>query len=251
MMNLALYLERAGREDAERPALGLGARVLRNYGEAAARVARLAGACSAMGLKPGERVAIASKNSPDYVEALYAIWHAGLAAVPANAKLHGAELGYILEQSGARVCLASPDIESAIAPHAPKSLERLIAIGGAEYERLIAADPIAIVPRAPDDLAWLFYTSGTTGRPKGAMLTHKVLAAASNAYLDEVDTRRARRSDPARRADEPRLGPLHDGLRDAARRQRGARSRAASSRRKSSASSAPGRAPRCSRRRPW
>jgi long-chain acyl-CoA synthetase len=188
MMNLALYLERAGREDAERPALGLGARVLRNYGEAAARVARLAGSLQRMGLKLGERVAIASKNSPDYVEALYAIWHAGLAAVPANAKLHGAELGYILEQSGARVCLASPDIESAIAPHAPKSLERLIAIGGAEYERLIAADPIAIVPRAPDDLAWLFYTSGTTGRPKGAMLTHKVLAAASNAYLNEVDT---------------------------------------------------------------
>src|SRR5688572_19133831 len=99
-MNLALYLERAGREDGERPALGLGARVLRSYGEAAERVARLAGALQATELKPGERVAIVSKNSPDYAEVLYAIWHAGLAAVPANAKLHGAELGYILEQSG-------------------------------------------------------------------------------------------------------------------------------------------------------
>ena len=69
-----------------------------------------------------------------------------------------------------------------------RSLERLVAIGGAEYEQLITADPTAVVPRAPDDLAWLFYTSGTTGRPKGAMLTHKVLAAASNAYLSEVDT---------------------------------------------------------------
>ena len=187
-MNLALYLERAGREDGERPALGLGARVLRSYGDVAGRVARLAGALQAMGLKPGERVAIVSKNSPDYVEALYAIWHAGLAAVPANAKLHGAELGYILEQSGARICLASPDVGGAIASHAPKSLERVIAIGGAEYERLLTHDPIAVVPRAPDDLAWLFYTSGTTGRPKGAMLTHKVLAATSNAYLNEVDT---------------------------------------------------------------
>ena len=187
-MNLALYLERAGREDGERPALGLGTRILRNYGDVAGRVARLAGALLAMGLKPGERVAIASKNSPDYVEVLYAIWHAGLAAVPANARLHGAELGYILEQSGARVCFASPDVESAIAAHAPKPLERLISIGGAEYERLLAHDAAAVVPRAPDDLAWLFYTSGTTGRPKGAMLTHKVLAAASNAYLNEVDT---------------------------------------------------------------
>ncbi len=187
-MNLALYLERAGREGGDRPALGLGTRILRNYGDVAGRVARLAGALQAMGLKPGERVAIAAKNSPDYVEVLYAIWHAGLAAVPANAKLHGAELGYIFEQSGARVCFASPDVESAIAAHAPKPLERLISIGGAEYERLLAHDAAAVVPRAPDDLAWLFYTSGTTGRPKGAMLTHKVLAAASNAYLSEVDT---------------------------------------------------------------
>src|SRR5262245_39376607 len=105
-MNLAIWLDRAGRDDPSRPALGLGPQVLRSYGEMAGRVARLAGALRGMGLKPGDRVAIAARNSPDYVETLYAIWHAGLAAVPANAKLHGAELGYILEQSGARVCLA-------------------------------------------------------------------------------------------------------------------------------------------------
>ena len=110
------------------------------------------------------------------------------AAVPANAKLHGAELGYILEQSGARVCFASDGLDGEIAPHAPKSLERLIGIGGAGHERLFAADPIAVVPRDGNDLAWLFYTSGTTGRPKGAMLTHRVLAAASDAYAAEVDT---------------------------------------------------------------
>ncbi len=187
-MNLALFLERAGRDDPRRPALGFGARVLRSYGEMAGRVARLAGALRSFGLDPGDRVAIVARNSPDYVEVLYAIWHAGLAAVPANAKLHGAELGYILEQSGARVCFASDGLDGEIAPHAPKSLERLIVIGGADYEALFAADPIAVVPRGGDDLAWLFYTSGTTGRPKGAMLTHQVLAAASEAYAAEVDT---------------------------------------------------------------
>ncbi len=187
-MNLALSLDRAGRDDPGRPALGVGARVLRTYGETAGRVARLAGALQRLGLKPGDRVAIAAKNSPDYLEALYAIWHAGLAAVPANAKLHGAELGYILEQSGARVCFASAGLDGEIAPHAPQSLERLISIGSAEHERLFAADPIDVIPRGGDDLAWLFYTSGTTGRPKGAMLTHKVLAAASAAYASEVDT---------------------------------------------------------------
>jgi long-chain acyl-CoA synthetase len=187
-MNLAHWLDRAGRDDPQRPALGLGSRVLRTYGETAGRVARLAGALRGFGLDPGDRVAIVARNSPDYVEILYAVWHAGLAAVPANAKLHGAELGYILEQSGARLCFASDGLDGEIAPHAPDSLERLLVIGGAEYQQLLAADPVAVAQRQGDDLAWLFYTSGTTGRPKGAMLTHRVLAAASAAYLNEVDT---------------------------------------------------------------
>jgi len=186
-MNLALWLDRAGKEDPQQTALGLGSRGLRSYGEVAARVARLGGALQCFGLAPGDRVAIAAKNCPDYLETLYAIWHAGLAAVPVNAKLHGAELGYILEQSGARVCFASHGLDGEITPHAPQSLERMIVIGGAEYERLFAADPISVVSRDGNDLAWLFYTSGTTGRPKGAMLTHKVLATASDAYVAEVD----------------------------------------------------------------
>jgi long-chain acyl-CoA synthetase len=186
-MNLALWLNRAGLSDPQRPALGIGPRVLRTYGESAGRAARLAGALQRIGLNPGDRVAIAAKNSPDYVEILYAIWHAGLAAVPANAKLHGAELGYILEQSGARVCFASDGLDGVIAPYAPNNLERVIVIGSAEFEKLFSADPVEVVPRDGHDLAWLFYTSGTTGRPKGAMLTHRVLAAASHAYLGEVD----------------------------------------------------------------
>ena len=170
------------------PATASGTRIVATYGELAARAARLAGALrDRLKLKPGERVAIAAKNSPDYIALLYGIWHAGLAAVPANAKLHGAELAYILEQSGARVCFASKGIDSEIAAHAPKSLEHLITIGGAEYNALFTADPIDVVPRDADDLAWLFYTSGTTGRPKGAMLTHQNLVMSSQAYAAEVD----------------------------------------------------------------
>src|SRR3954471_7421028 len=187
-MNLALFLERAGRDDPRRPALGIGPRVLRDYGDMAGRGARLGGALRSLGLNPGDRVAIIAQNCPDYVEVLYVIWHAGLAAVPVNARLHGAEQGYILEQSGARACFVSDGLDGGLAPHAPHSLERLIVIGSTDYERLFAADPIAVVPRGGDDLAWLFYTSGTTGRPKGAMLTHKVLASASEAYAAEVDT---------------------------------------------------------------
>jgi long-chain acyl-CoA synthetase len=187
-MNLALWLYRAGLSHRDWPAAASGTRIVATYGELAARAARLAGALrEQLKLKPGDRVAIAAKNTPDYIALLYGIWHAGLAAVPANAKLHGAELAYILEQSGARICFASPGVDSAIAPHAPKSLERLITIGSASYVSLFTADPIVVVSRSADDLAWLFYTSGTTGRPKGAMLSHRVLAAASEAYAAEVD----------------------------------------------------------------
>ena len=102
-MNIALWLERAGLAQPDRPAVGRGARVHKTYGAFAGRAARLAGALRGRcGLAPGDRVVIAAKNSPDYLEVLYGVWHAGLVAVPANAKLHGAELGYIIAQSGAR-----------------------------------------------------------------------------------------------------------------------------------------------------
>src|ERR1051325_1063644 len=150
-MNIALWLERSARSHPALPAAATATRVVATYAQLAERAARLAAALrQQFALKPGDRVAIAAKNSHHYLELLYGIWHAGCAAVPANAKLHGAELGYILEQSGARVCFASKGIDADIAPHAPKSLEHLIVICGTGYEALFAADPIAVVPRAPD-----------------------------------------------------------------------------------------------------
>jgi long-chain acyl-CoA synthetase len=187
-MNLALWLERAGKSHPDLPAAAAGEHVVLDYRGLAGRVARLAGGLrETCRLAPGDRVAIIAMNGVGYLEALYAIWHAGLAAVPVNAKLHGAELSYILEHSDARACFVSDGLDAALAPYAPKSLERTIVLGGAEHGRLLSADAIAPVSRAPDDLAWLFYTSGTTGRPKGAMLTHRVLSAASHAYAMEVD----------------------------------------------------------------
>src|SRR5256885_1579829 len=165
-MNIASWLSRAGLSHPGLAAVGQGSRVAQSYGELAGRAARLAGALHRMGLKPGDRVAIIAKNCVEYVETIYGIWHAGLAAVPANAKLHGRELGYILEHSSARVCFATSGLDAEVAPYTPASLERLIVIGSAEYDALFGAVPIGVEPRAGDDLAWLFYTSGTTGRPK-------------------------------------------------------------------------------------
>lgn len=188
-MNIALWLERTAKAHPSAPALGHGLGVTSSYGELAANTAARAGALlSRHGLMPGDRVAIVAGNSPHYVKALYAIWHAGLVAVPVNAKLHGLEIAYILEHSGARLAFVSADFESAVGAHAPPALETIITIGSAGWRALGAAAPVPATPRAASDLAWLFYTSGTTGRPKGAMLSHGNLSAMSQAYALEVDT---------------------------------------------------------------
>ena len=178
-MNLAQLLHASARRLPQAPALARGTRNVATYGELSARVARLAGGLRARGLAPGDRVALAMKNCPEYYEVLFACWHAGLAAVPTNAKLHPKEFEYILEHSGARLAFVTPDLEAAI-PGA-------IAASTPEYRKLCEADAIACADVPRGDLAWLFYTSGTTGVPKGAMLTHRNLLFASQAYFADID----------------------------------------------------------------
>ena len=188
-MNLAAWMTRAGKALGHAPALGLGDRTVRNYGETARRVAILAGAMrNRLDLRPGDRVALTMKNCPDYVELLFAAWHAGLAAVPINAKLHASEFAYILENSGARAVFATTDLSPVIGSVAANGVERILEIGSAEYADLYDGEPVPLAQVAPDDVAWLFYTSGTTGQPKGAMLTHRVLTAMTLNYFADVDT---------------------------------------------------------------
>ncbi|HWM44817.1 MAG TPA: AMP-binding protein, partial [Burkholderiales bacterium] len=106
-MNLVHLLLRSARWLPERPALATGRRVVRSYGEMASRVGRLAsGFTRNLSLQKGARVALAMRNCPEYYEILFACWHAGLTAVPMNAKLHPKEFAYILENSGAKACFA-------------------------------------------------------------------------------------------------------------------------------------------------
>jgi long-chain acyl-CoA synthetase len=186
-MNLAHWISRAGREFADRPALGLGEHTVLDYAGLAERVARLAGGLTQrLALKPGERVALVMGNVPEYVEILFACWHAGLAAVPVNAKLHPSELRYILDHSGARVCFATAGHLAALEAAGSACLEHVIEAGGADHRKLLG-EPVAMADVAPSDFAWLFYTSGTTGRPKGAMLTHRNLAVMSLNYFADFD----------------------------------------------------------------
>jgi long-chain acyl-CoA synthetase len=185
-VNLAQLLVRAARVHPDRPAVLRGERVLWRYRELADRVARLAGHLRALGLAAGDRVAIVMRNDVAYLESLYAVWWAGLAAVPINAKLHAGEVAFILDDAGASALIASEDLADAVAPLAP-SLRATLVPGSARGEAAFDAAPVDAAPCAPTDLAWLFYTSGTTGRPKGVMLSHRNLQAALACYFIDVD----------------------------------------------------------------
>lgn len=187
-MNLAFWLQRAGNAYPTHPAVAVGAHVVADYGALAGRAARIATSLrTTHGLTAGDRVGIVAKNCPEYVEVLYGIWWAGPAAVPVNAKLHGAEITWILENCGAKLAFATPGLDEALNTHRPDCLATIVTLGSPEYRSALEAEPAPLTPMAPDDLAWLFYTSGTTGRPKGAMLSHRSIMAMSHGYLLDVD----------------------------------------------------------------
>lgn len=189
-MNIANLLVRAGRCFGSNPAVALGENVLLDYQHLAARVSALAGAfCQQLQLVPGDRIGLAMRNTPAYLELLFAAWHAGLVVVPINSKLAQRELAYILDNSGARVCFVTPDLLETVQPltSSVQSLERVIETDSSDYAALLNAAPIDLTARKPDDPAWLFYTSGTTGMPKGAVLTHRNLGAMTAGYFSDVD----------------------------------------------------------------
>lgn len=189
-MNIAQLLARSATVHPTRPAIFLGSRCLVEYRGFANRSACIAGYLrETVGLATGDRVALFMSNCPAYLEVLYGIWWAGLVAVPVNAKLHPRELTFILGNAGA-ACLF---VDSALACQAVPLLgdvgcvKRTIVADSTAYADLLAAAPIALQHRLPDDLAWLFYTSGTTGRPKGVMQTHRNLLAMTSCYFSDVD----------------------------------------------------------------
>jgi len=185
-INVAHLLARAARLHPERPALALGARATASYAELATRVARLAAGLAAR-LQPNDRVALVMKNCPQYVEAMFACWHAGLVAVPINAKLHPKELEFILGDSGARLCFATPGLHGELAALELPGLDAVVDVESQAYAELCTGAAIPVAERAAGDAAWLFYTSGTTGRPKGVTLTMRNLMASVLNYFSDVD----------------------------------------------------------------
>src|SRR5215831_18054898 len=188
--NVALLLARTARSWPRLPAVALGDRAVCEYATLADRAARIAAALGAAGVQRGDRVALVSRNLPEYIEALFGCWWAGLVAVPINAKLHPRELAFILANSDARWAFVDAPWHAAIGAGMGEkpTLERVVVLGGAEYRQLVSTVPSA-EPAVCDegDPAWLFYTSGTTGRPKGVAITHANLRAMSQCFLTDVE----------------------------------------------------------------
>jgi fatty-acyl-CoA synthase len=174
---------RSARRAPDAPALACEAD-RRTFGELEERSNRLAGALAARGVGPGDHVAMLQYNGIEFVEAFLAIQKLGACAVPVNFRLSREEVDYVLADSGARLAIADPELAARAG-----GVETLVV--GPDYEAALAG----AAPERPDhgvkgdDLAFLMYTSGTTGRPKGAMLSHQNLIVNTTNWLYEVGAR--------------------------------------------------------------
>lgn len=188
-MNIAQWLHRQCQQTPLAPALAQGFSVAYTYGQLAAAAQHGAQTLSEWGIGPGDRVGLYKTNHTSYLAQLWSIWWIGAVAVPMNERLHGKEAAYILAHSGASLCLTDAAHLPNLAPFTGElagtlRLESQHAAWEAPAQPLDAvAAPQA---RQAQDAAWLFYTSGTTGKPKGVTLTHNNLLHMSLAYLATV-----------------------------------------------------------------
>ena len=183
-MNLFATLDQAAARFGDRGAVYRGEHQLHTWSQLRERALRLAASLRRVHA-PGQRIAIASENRAEIVELFYAVWAAECVVVPVNFKLHPREMVQIIEDSSAATVFASPKIAAELAPQSPVVVEL---IGGPDYEQLFSAPPMAAPSTDPSTLAWLFYTSGTTGRSKGAMLSHRNLTAMTVSHLADIDS---------------------------------------------------------------
>ena len=194
-MQVAHFLTRAALRYPDRPAWIQGDLTI-SFREAETRVNRLARALLSLGGKPGDRVSMLVPNCYQGLETLLAPMKAGMAVVPMNVRLHPKEHEYMLNDSGALALIYGEEFREHLARIRGNltSIKHFICVGrGAPgdlaYEQLLDGqwdtppDPVT----EPDDLAWIFYTSGTTGHPKGAMLTHRNLITMAEQFLLNIN----------------------------------------------------------------
>ncbi|MDP3015682.1 MAG: AMP-binding protein, partial [Deltaproteobacteria bacterium] len=179
-MNVGTLFTKSARTYPERLAIAYGDYEL-TYRQANERINKLANVLLGLGIKKGENVAILLHNCPEFIETLFACFKAGIGTVPINFRLHPKECSFIIDNSEAVAVVLGDDFKDslyALKNEMPR-VKNYICItdpleGMLQYGKLLEGQPptFADVDVERNDLAWLFYTSGTTGQPKGAMLTH-------------------------------------------------------------------------------
>lgn len=184
-MNPAEWLVRTSLRAPNSPAILHGTKLWACYEEFAARAAYMAAALQKLGVKPGDRIGLFTTNRPEYLIILHGIWWLGAVPVPINNKLHCKETAWILENSEASMAFVSEDIGAEL-----RAIETcpLHFVDGPEFCQFSQEAPWPQRhPTGSDDMIWLFYTSGTTGRPKGVMMPSRALMTMSLSYPLDVD----------------------------------------------------------------
>lgn len=190
-INLAGAIHRQAMFQPDSPALAVGPHRWASYAQLSQSVARLAGALHALSRwQTGARVVLLMENHPSFWEVLFATWHAGGCCVPLNSKLHPNEVAQILIDCEPAVVVTSQRLSSIAQSAIEKSglALSLLECDTVGYLQLREhTEPIALVERKSQAPAWIFFTSGTTGKAKGAILSHGNLQAMCAAYYADID----------------------------------------------------------------
>ena len=186
-MNLAASLAHTAREHPHQVALRQGDRAIR-YADLDERSARVASLLAGRGITPGDRVGVMLPNVVEFAAVYYGVLRAGGVVVPMNPLLKAREVAYYLADSGARLIVAWHAIVDEVTEGAAQAGATALLVDPATFPSVLAEARPAyeVVDREPSDTAVLLYTSGTTGRPKGAELTHANLATNVEVTLTDL-----------------------------------------------------------------